>query len=150
MKLTPSSTARRKTFFAFSRSGGQPQIPSPVRRIAPKPRRLTNRSPPNKNLSSLLLASGIAAISLGNPPVRTLAVLAESAAKNVRRVTSLCIGFPFLLHNSSFFLRRIHRLKRQLRLQKSLPKMFFVSSKVKYIATRSSQLRKGAWLQRSF
>src|SRR5439155_7602290 len=131
MKLTPSSTARRKTFFALSRSGGQPQIPSPVRRIAPKPRRLTNRSPPNKNLSSLLLASGIAAISLGNPPVRTPAALAESAAKNVRRVTSLCIGFPFLLHNSSFFLRRIHRLERQLHRQKSLPKTFAVSSQVK-------------------
>src|SRR5207248_7100819 len=56
MKLTPSSTARRKTFFAFSRSGGQPQIPSPVNRIAPKPSRLTNRSPPNKNVSPDLLA----------------------------------------------------------------------------------------------
>src|SRR5437588_5378308 len=48
MKLTPSSTARRKTFFAFSRSGGQPQIPSPVNRIAPNPSRLTNRSRPNR------------------------------------------------------------------------------------------------------
>src|SRR2546429_6750637 len=140
MKLTPSSTARRKTFFALSRSGGHPQLPSPVRRIAPKPRRLTNRSPPNKNLSSLLLASGIAAISLGNPPVRTPAALAESAAKNVRRVTSLCIGFPFLLHNSSFFLRRILRLERQLHLQKSFPKMFSVSSQVKYVAAINSQL----------
>jgi hypothetical protein len=37
MKLTPSSTARRKTFFAFSRLGGAPQIPSPVNRIAPEP-----------------------------------------------------------------------------------------------------------------
>src|SRR5436190_6556224 len=36
--------------------------------------------------------SGIAARNFGNPPVRTPAVLAESAAKNVRRVTSLCIG----------------------------------------------------------
>src|SRR5881628_2200597 len=117
MKLTPSSTARRKTFFAPSRSGGQPQIPSPVNRIAPNPSRVTNRSPPNWNVESR--ASGIAAISLGNPPVRTPAVLAESAAKNVRRVTSLCIEFPFLLHNSSFFLRRIHRLERQLHRQKS-------------------------------
>src|SRR6059036_1002563 len=133
MKLTPSSTARRKTFFALSRSGGQPQIPSPVRRIAPKPRRLTNRSPPNKNLSSMLLASGIAAISLGNPPVRTPAALAESAAKNVRRVTSLSIEFPFLLHNSSFFLRRIHRLERQLHPRDLPPKTLVASSHVKYI-----------------
>src|SRR6266496_4894502 len=119
MKLTPSSTARRKTFCAPSRSGGQPQIPSPVNRIAPNPSRLTNRSPPSRNVLLLLmlmlpLASGTAAISLGNPPVRTPAALAESAAKNVRRVTSLCIEFPFLLHNSSFFLGRISRLKRQL------------------------------------
>src|SRR6266446_5422539 len=142
MKLTPSSTARRKTFFALSRSGGQPQIPSPVSRIAPNPSRLTNRSPPNKNVSPLLLASGIAAISLGNPPVRTPAALAESVAKNVRRVTSLCIGFPFLLHDSSFFLRRILRLKRQLHPQKSSPKTFFVSSQIRYVATINLQLRK--------
>src|SRR6266496_6612309 len=109
MKLTPNSTARRKTFFAFSRSGGQPQIPSPVNRIAPKPSRLINRSPPSRNVLLLLmlmlpLASGIAAISLGNPPVRTPTALAESAAKNVRRVTSLCIEFPsyFIIHPSSF------------------------------------------------
>src|SRR5438034_3330933 len=128
MKLTPSSTARRKTFFAFSRSGGQPQIPSPVSRIAPKPSRLTKRSPPNKNVSSLLLVLALAAAtSFDNPPVRTPAALAESAAKNVRRVTSLCIGFPFLLHNSSFFLGRIHWLERQLHRQKSLPKTFAVS-----------------------
>src|SRR6266480_4506347 len=127
MKLTPSSTARRKTFFAFSRSGGQPQIPSPVNRIAPKPSRLTKRSPPNKNVSSLLLVLA-AAIILCNPPVKTPAALAESAVKNVRRVTSLCIGFPFLLHNSSFFLRRIHRSEHQLPPRDLLPKTFFVSS----------------------
>src|SRR5437870_8227472 len=126
MKLTPSSTARRKTFFPFSRSGGQPQIPSPVRRIAPNPSRLTKRSPPNKNVSSLLPVLAAAAKNFGSPPVRTPAVLAESAAKNVRRVTSLRIGFPFLLHNSSFFLRRIHQLERQLHLRKVPPKMFAV------------------------
>src|SRR4029077_13587425 len=103
MKFTPSSTARRKTFLAFSRSGGQPQIPSPVRRIAPKPSRLTKRSPPNKNVSPLCLVLVLAdATSFDSPPVRPPAALAESAAKNVRRVTSLCIEFPFLLHNSSF------------------------------------------------
>src|SRR5438128_12143634 len=155
MKLTPSSTARRKTCFAFSRSGGQPQIPSPVRRIAPKPSRLTNRSPPSRNVLLLLmlmlpLASGIAAISFDKPSVRTPAAPAEIAPKNVRRVTSLCIEFPFLLHNSSFFLRRIHRLERQLHLQKSSPKTFVASSQLKYVAAINSQLRKGAWLQRSF
>src|SRR5438874_6709444 len=148
MKFTPSSTARRKTFFAFSRSGGQPQIPSPVNRIAPKPSRLTNKSPPSWNVESRV--SGTAARILCNPPVKTPAALAESAAKNVRRVTSLCIGFAFLLHNSSFFLRRIRRLERQRHLQKSSPKPFSVSSQVKYVAAISSQIRKGAWLQRSF
>src|SRR6266446_761729 len=95
MKLTPSSRARRKTFFAFSRSGGQPQIPSPVNRIAPKPSRLTNRSPPNKNVSSLLLACpavaerrGVlaAARSFGNPPAKTPAAPAEITPKNVLRL----------------------------------------------------------------
>src|SRR5216117_3110185 len=138
MKFTPSSTARRKTFFAFSRSGGQPQIPSPVNRIAPNPSRLTKRSPPNKNVFLLVLALA-AATSFDNPPVKTPAALAESAAKNVRRVTSLCIGFPFLLHNSSFFLRRILRLERQLHPRDLPPKTLVASSHVKYIAAINSQ-----------
>src|SRR5207249_7149752 len=84
MKLTPSSTARRKTFFAFSRSGGQPQIPSPVSRIAPKPSRLTSRSPPNSNVESL--ACAVAATIFSNPPVRTPAAPAEITPKNVLRL----------------------------------------------------------------
>src|SRR6266508_350201 len=142
MKLTASSTARRRTFFAFSRSGGQPQIPSPVKRIAPNPSRLTRRSPPSKSvlLMLMLLLVLAAAKSFCNPPVKTPAALAESAAKNVRRVTSLCIEFPFLLHNSSFFLGRISRLKRQLHRRDLLPKTFVVSSQVKYVARIDSQL----------
>src|SRR5436305_8472994 len=141
MKFTPSSSARRKTFFAFSRSGGQPQIPSPVSRIAPNPSRLTKRSPPNKNVPPVLLVLALAAAtSFDNPPVRTPAALAESAAKNVRRVTSLCIEFPFLLHNSSFFLRRILRLERQLHPRDLPPKTLVASSHVKYIAAINSQL----------
>src|ERR1700712_4650672 len=46
MWLTPSSTARRSTASAPSRSAGGPVIPGPVRRIAPKPRRGTSRAPP--------------------------------------------------------------------------------------------------------
>src|SRR5689334_22286448 len=46
MKFTPSSTARRKTASAPARSFGGPQIPAPVRRIAPYPRRFTVNSPP--------------------------------------------------------------------------------------------------------
>src|SRR6266403_3388958 len=48
MKLTSSSTARRKTANAPWRSFGGPQMPSPVRRIAPKPRRCTESSPPSE------------------------------------------------------------------------------------------------------
>src|SRR6516225_5306522 len=46
MKFTSSSTARRSTALASSRSRGSPQMPRPVRRMAPNPRRLTVRSPP--------------------------------------------------------------------------------------------------------
>src|SRR6266851_6498777 len=50
MKLTPSSMARRRTAIAAPRSFGGPQIPSPVMRIAPKPRRLTVSSPPSETV----------------------------------------------------------------------------------------------------
>src|SRR5205823_6052987 len=101
MKLTPSSTARRKTFFAPSRSGGQPQIPSPVNRIAPNPSRLTNRSPPNKNVSSLLLVLAAAARSFGNPPVKTPAAPAEMTSKNVLRLIAckICYGYQLSILN---------------------------------------------------
>ena len=45
MRFTSSSTARRNVASAASRSGGGPQIPLPVMRIAPNPRRLTVQSP---------------------------------------------------------------------------------------------------------
>src|SRR5262245_61075147 len=56
MKLTPSSVARRRTASAAAGSLGGPQIPSPVMRMAPKPRRRTASSPPSKTLA-LELAS---------------------------------------------------------------------------------------------
>src|SRR5215475_10927462 len=46
MKLTPSSTARRRVACAASRLGGSPQMPRPVIRMAPNPIRFTVRSPP--------------------------------------------------------------------------------------------------------
>src|SRR5262249_19294519 len=46
MNVTSNSTARLSAAFAVSRSGGSPQMPGPVIRIAPKPSRLTVRSPP--------------------------------------------------------------------------------------------------------
>src|SRR6266481_5012731 len=113
MTLTPSSTARRKTFFAFSRSGGQPQIPSPVNRIAPNPSRLTNRSPPNKNVSSLLLALA-AATSFGNPPIKTPAAPAEIVPKNVLRLIADKICCRYQL---STLTSRLYRWRRWIRLK---------------------------------
>src|SRR5215471_10969060 len=54
MKLTRSSTARRRTAIASARFLGGPQIPSPVRRIAPNPRRWRETSPPSKTLPAKL------------------------------------------------------------------------------------------------
>src|SRR3989440_4692993 len=68
MKLTPSSTARRRTAIAAAGFLGGPQIPSPVIRMAPKPRRCTVSSPPSEivpleaahdNGSTLLIDSGV-------------------------------------------------------------------------------------------
>src|SRR6185437_8752177 len=59
MKLTPSSTARRKTRLHSSRSFGSPQMPSPVRRIAPKPRRRISMSPPRRNVVAVSIAVAI-------------------------------------------------------------------------------------------
>ena len=47
MKLTPSSTASRRTARAPSRSGGSPHTPHPVILIAPNPIRWTGVSPPS-------------------------------------------------------------------------------------------------------
>src|SRR5208283_926217 len=57
MKLTSSSTARRRTASAPLRSFGGPQMPSPVRRIAPNPRRCTEISPPNETSPAVFAES---------------------------------------------------------------------------------------------
>src|SRR5437588_2962287 len=54
MKLTSNSTARRRTASALLRSRGGPQIPSPVRRIAPKPRRWIESSRPRQTFPARL------------------------------------------------------------------------------------------------
>src|SRR5215207_2558775 len=50
MRLMPSSIARLSTALASSGSSGSPQMPSPVIRMAPKPMRITLRSPPRLNV----------------------------------------------------------------------------------------------------
>src|SRR6185436_4484728 len=67
MKLTPNSTARRRTAIAVAGSLGCPQIPSPVRRMAPKPRRLTVSSPP-RAIVPLMAADRIVVFSLTFTP----------------------------------------------------------------------------------
>src|SRR5438876_12301403 len=89
IKFTPSSTARRKTLSALSRSGGQPQTPSPVIRIAPKPSRLTGRSPPNfqtEFVARLGVVDEPAPKIVADTAAKRLAPVASLGPRNVRRV----------------------------------------------------------------
>src|SRR4029453_428453 len=93
IKFTPSSTARLKTLSAFPRSGGQPQIPSPVTRIAPKPSRLTVRSPPNFQVGFVGTFGDNSAPKIASDPLaRSAAPVTNVVLRNVRRVTP---GFSF-------------------------------------------------------
>src|SRR5579871_802353 len=76
MKLTPSSTARRSAALARSRSGGGPQTPGPVIRIAPKPSRFTVRSPP----TSILPAAAAVGLPFMAAPSLTAAQSSPRAA----------------------------------------------------------------------
>src|ERR1700687_2314885 len=73
MKLISSSTARRRTPNAPLRSFGGPQMPSPVRRIAPKPRRCTEISPPSETSPARLAESSfLFMIDLQNSPLNQI------------------------------------------------------------------------------
>src|SRR5580765_2464783 len=90
IKFTPSSTARLRTFSAFCRSGGQPQMPSPVTRIAPKPSRLTVKSPPKLNVGFVAMFDDVAVFApriTSDFPARSAAPLARVIPTNLRRVT---------------------------------------------------------------
>src|SRR6476646_232723 len=92
MRSTPSSTARRSTLRALPRSGGQPQMPSPVIRIAPKPSRLTEKSPPNRKRElapASVTAGEFAAKIMFDPPAISVAPLARVVPRNFRRVIEL-------------------------------------------------------------
>src|SRR5207249_10930884 len=106
MRSTPSSTARRRTLRALLRSGGQPQMPSPVIRIAPKPSRLTLRSPPNCQVgfaAVFIVVEEVAPNIASDPPAKSAAPPATVAPRNVRRVTA---GFCFGSTDSSAMTRR--------------------------------------------
>src|SRR5438552_5716920 len=90
IKFTPSSTARLRTFSALARSGGQPQMPSPVSRIAPNPRRLTVRSPPNLQVGFVATLGDVddsAPKITSNSPAKNAAPVNSVVPRNVRRVT---------------------------------------------------------------
>src|SRR3712207_2770654 len=109
MKFTPSSTARLSTALASSGSSGSPQMPFPVKRIAPKPMRLMvklsrlnvsparlDRSPsdiayPFRSVAVLLLAArgGEAedAVVIGG---RGYAAVAVSRLESKTNVRGLC------------------------------------------------------------
>src|SRR5258708_18486480 len=58
MKFTSSATACRSAALACSRSGGSPQMPSPVIRMAPNPSRFTVRSPPTPTVPAAFALGG--------------------------------------------------------------------------------------------
>src|SRR5580700_28677 len=55
MSWTPRSTARRRSALAAARSRGRPQMPGPVIRMAPNPRRRTSMSPPTAKVVFVII-----------------------------------------------------------------------------------------------
>src|SRR6266536_4134094 len=106
MKLMPSSTTRRSVAMAWSRLGGSPQMPRPVTRMAPKPSRLTVRSPPTSMVP--------AAAAVGCAFTRYLLVLGASLSC-VRQACGRGGGVP---RNSGVddrpCLRQLYRLFQRL------------------------------------
>src|SRR5580692_9046373 len=68
MKLTPSSTTRRRVAMACALFGGSPQIPGPVIRMAPNPSLFTVRSPP---MSIVPAAAAVGCAFTPAPPPRS-------------------------------------------------------------------------------
>src|SRR5271165_5862558 len=64
MKLMPNSTTRRSVASALLRSSGGPQIPFPVIRIAPNPRRWAVMSPPSEIVPACEAKDGPAAFAI--------------------------------------------------------------------------------------
>src|SRR5512138_692676 len=90
MKYTPSSTARCRTRCAVARSFGSPHTPAPVRRMAPKPMRLTTNFPASAIVPEA--AAGVALPGMLFPPRNELIhpTLQELLGVGVRN-TDLCI-----------------------------------------------------------
>src|SRR5262245_66384808 len=71
MKSTSSERSRRRTARAATGSFGGPQMPSPVMRIAPKPSRVTSRSPPMANVPDAVAVTVMTARYLPAPEFPT-------------------------------------------------------------------------------
>src|SRR5437588_1222651 len=99
IKFTPRSTARFRTLSAFARSGGQPQIPSPVIRIASKPRRSTSRSRPILKVEFIAVPGADVAPNI-LLPARIAALVAALISANFLRVIILSIFSWFELLTS--------------------------------------------------
>src|SRR4051812_32308269 len=80
MKFTSSSTTRRSRAIAPSLSAGSPQMPGPVIRMAPKPRRLTAMSP-SVNCPAAAAEGALIAIAADSTPTRR-AYTARSSAQH--------------------------------------------------------------------
>src|SRR5580700_1264708 len=89
MNWISSSTARRRTANAAFRSRGGPQMPSPVRRIAPKPSRCTDSSPPSKTFPAKLAETSF----LFMTDLQLFRLLFESVTLTVRLHLRQRIGF---------------------------------------------------------
>src|SRR5215472_6654000 len=118
IRFTPSSTARLRTFSAFCLSLGQPQIPSPVMRIAPKPSRLTVESPPKAKVGFVAMFKVVevsAPRSTSDFPAKSAAPLARLIPINPRRVrlrSRLAVGGSFFMTRGRTFMKTVFKARR--------------------------------------
>src|SRR2546422_919453 len=101
MKLISSSTARRRTANAPWRSLGAPQMPSPVRRIAPNPRRCTEISSPSETSPAPLAESSFLFAHMRWSNRRSLGQHIEQAIAIKSSLLTECDGFGNRLHSNS-------------------------------------------------
>src|SRR5438067_324052 len=78
MSVTPSATARRSVRIASPISRGGPQMPGPVRRIAPKPSLTTGRSPPIRYVPASAASRAVPVVVAMWTPICPLQPLADA------------------------------------------------------------------------
>jgi hypothetical protein len=111
-----------------------------VMRIAPKPRRLTVRSPPNWKVGFVAIVDAVdeaAPKIISDPPAKSAAPLARVVPRNVRRVT---LGFCFASTDSSAMTRSV-RSRKRLSTRARSSAFSFPSSRVQCHSTPSLRSR---------